>query len=110
MNELFDTPSAPTPEMIYAAYPRKQAKGNALKAIAKAISKKRVDAHELLSAVEAYAACVADWPESERQYVPLCASWVNGDRWEDDRALWVKDGRKEPAKGTGRPAKKVGWM
>lgn len=102
--------AAPTPEQIYAAYPRKQAKANALKAIAKAISKKRVNAYDLLAFVKEYAKCVEDWPESERQYVPLCASWVNGDRWEDDRALWVKNGRIEPAKAASRPAKKVGWM
>lgn len=110
MTDLFETQDAPTVEAIYAAYPRKQAKANALKAIAKAISKKRVSANDLLDAITAYTNCVAEWPEDERRYVPLCASWVNGDRWEDDRALWVRNGRIEPAKAASRPAKKVGWM
>lgn len=73
-------------EAIYSAYPRKQAKADALKAISKALRK--IGFSELLEAVNAYYAAVATWPESERQYVPYAATWFNGGRWADDREMW----------------------
>ena len=65
-------------ESIYAAYPRKVAKGNAVKAIKKALT--LTTPEELLSAVKAYALTrVGEDP----QFTPHPASWFNGQRWLD---------------------------
>ena len=80
--------AGPTPVAIYEAYPRRQATADAVRAIAKAIKQKRVTAEALLAAVQEYASYIEQWPKADRQYVPLCASWVNADRWEDDRSYW----------------------
>jgi hypothetical protein len=89
-----DTPSLmalippPTPEEIYQAYPRKEGKTAALKAIAKAI--KHRGAHELLKVVKEYAAAVALWPESEKRYRPMPATWFNEGRYDDDPQEWQR--------------------
>lgn len=75
-------------DSIYAAYPRKVGKADALKAIAKALKTK--PAAELLAAVNAYAVAMADWPEGERQFIPHPATWFNGGRYDDDPATWVR--------------------
>ena len=83
-------PPPPTPvEVIYAAYPRKSAKADALKAIAKAIDKSSHAA--VLQGTQAYAAAVALWPEDERQYVPHPATWFNRGSYEDDPATWIRN-------------------
>lgn len=73
-------------EAIYAAYPRKQGRGQALKAIDKALRTKPF--HELLEAVQAYAGAVSRWSEAERAFVPHPATWFNAERWSDDRSTW----------------------
>lgn len=75
-------------EMVYAAYPRKEAKQDALKAISKAAV--RCPLPRLLAATQAYAAAVAKWPIDDRQYVPHPASWFNGGRYDDDPANWER--------------------
>jgi hypothetical protein len=72
-------------ERIYAAYPKKVAKGSAIKAIEKAL--KIVDAEKLIESVEAYAKATL-W--QDRAYIPYPASWFNDCRWEDDRKTWEK--------------------
>lgn len=85
-------------EAIYAVYPRKAGRGDALKAIAKALKKQPAD--RLLAAVHAYAQAVATWPEGERQFIPHPATWFNGERYADDPATWV---RSNTAKNQPRP-------
>lgn len=83
-----DTHSAITAESIYAAWPVKKARGAALKAIAKAM--KVESPANLLAAVKELAACYAEWPAAEKQYLPMCSTFFNQERWADDRATWRK--------------------
>jgi len=67
-------------EAFWDAYPRKNAKAHARKAYAKA--RKTISASALLAAVKA-------WPFDEQvrngsDYRPYAASWLNGERWEDE--------------------------
>lgn len=66
-------------ENFWSAYPRKNAKGPAKKAYAKA--RKVISAEKLLAAVNAW-----PFPEpSERgDFRPYAASWLNAERWEDE--------------------------
>ena len=86
-------------EGIYRAYPRHEAKGDALRAIGKAL--RRASEGELLEAASAYKAATDAWSAEDRAFIPLPASWFNGSRWLDDRANWrrVKAGRASIASG-----------
>lgn len=81
---------------IYAAYPRKQGRGAAMKAIHKAM--KTVTGLELLEATSAYAKAVATWGVDDKAFVPHPATWFNQERYADDRALWkrVSPGQQGP--------------
>jgi hypothetical protein len=81
---------------IYAAYPRKVGKDSALKAIHRALG--RISAGDLLAKTTAYAAAVATWPPSDRQFVPHPATWYNRGSYDDDPAEWT---RTSPANSTG---------
>ncbi|MFH5805178.1 hypothetical protein [Alienimonas sp. DA493] len=81
-------PAGPTPEEIYAAYPKKAGKGQALKAIKSAL--KRKDGADLLASVREFAEAVDG---ADKQFVPYPATWFNGDRWDDDRDVWRRMGR-----------------
>lgn len=73
---------------IYEAYPRKVGRGQALKAIGKAVSRlaDRPDAAEwLLGRVKTYAVAVAG---QNAAYIPHPATWFNGERYFDDEADW----------------------
>jgi hypothetical protein len=63
-------------DRFWKAYPRKQNKGHAEKAWAKAI--KLADPDQIISAVER-----SSWNE-DKQFIPHPASWLNGKRWEDE--------------------------
>lgn len=78
-------------EAIYAAYPRKIAKADALKAIARTLKAGAVTAADLLSKVQAYAAATAQWPADERQYIPYPASWINAGQFNDDPSNWTRN-------------------
>lgn len=75
-------------QAIYQAYPKHEAKQDALKAIRTALAK--VAPETLLEAVTAYALATAQWAESDREYIPLPASWIRAGRWEDDRKNWIR--------------------
>lgn len=62
----------------YSLYPRKEDRGHALKAYRAAL--KKVDAATLRLAVQAAA---ARFKNTERQFIPLPATWLNGERWAD---------------------------
>lgn len=83
-----DGPGEITPETIYAAYPRKVGKQDALKAIQKAM--KKASPVELLQRATLYSSFVAQWPSSEKQYVPFPATWFNRGSYEDDPNEWVR--------------------
>lgn len=81
-------------QIIYANYPRKAGKQNALSAICKAL--KLVPYDKLLEATKAYAECVGKWSAKDLQYVPYPGSWFNGGHYDDDRATWVKGRPNSP--------------
>lgn len=81
-------------DVIYAAYPRKEARQDALRAIAKAMD--RVPATELLGLTQTYATAVAAWPPEDRCYVPHPATWFNGARYHDDPSTWQRKTTQVP--------------
>jgi hypothetical protein len=64
---------------FYLAYPRKEARPNALRAYVKA--RKDTPAEVILAGVKRYVKSVEG---KERQYIALPATWLNQRRWEDD--------------------------
>ena len=78
---------------IYAAYPRKVAPTEAMRAISQQIDG-GVSAETLLTATRAYAAAVAQWPPEYRRsregrdLVPLPATWFNRGSYADDPQEW----------------------
>jgi hypothetical protein len=66
-------------ELVYEAYPKKVARGAALKAIAKAL--KAVPFETLLARTKAYAESVSG---SDPKYIPHPATWFNQERYLDD--------------------------
>lgn len=83
--EKSTSPCSKMAEEIYQRYPRKVAKGNALKAIRNAM--KLHDASWLLKKVEAYAKAI-NWQEN--RYIPYPATWFNAERFNDDPKEWEK--------------------
>lgn len=67
-------------ERFYAEYPRKKDKAKGARAWAK------MTAHERRLALDALPAHMRQWKlnNTESQYIPYPASWLNGKRWEDD--------------------------
>lgn len=84
---------------LWDAYPRKEGKGRAVKAIRKALADTAFT--DLLASVKEYA--IAKKGE-DSQFIPHPATWFNDRRWEDDRQLWKKrhDGRKPQRTGPGQ--------
>lgn len=84
-DEFDDTGSTPKPnteaefDQWYAGYPRKEGKGQARKAYKAA--RKKADQQTLIAGV---ARLVAQ--RLERQFTPLPATWLNGERWLDEVA------------------------
>ena len=78
---------------LYKAYPRKVARGAALKAIRKALlSKDSIGFDALMDAVQEYAKAKEG---QERQYIPHPSTWFNQERWDDDREDWWEGRRPE---------------
>lgn len=76
---------------LWAAYPRKRAKDEALKAFAR-----RKPDRELLAAMLAALAkqsASEDWQRDEGKFIPYPATWINGGRWLDDDQARVVDDR-----------------
>lgn len=89
---------SPTPDgfdQFWAAYPRREAKLNALKAYEKA--RRLASAEDILAGVERYKRTM---PE-DKQYRPLPASWLNAGRWMDEedepvrRETWFDECARE---------------
>ena len=68
---------------LYKSYPRKVARGAAVRAIKKALQKESFEV--LMEAVEAYSKARNG---QDRQYTPYPATWFNQERWDDDREEW----------------------
>lgn len=65
----------------YAIYPRKKAKGDALKAYRAAM--KEVDHATLMEKTRKFVVFV-EQSQQEQQYIPYPASWLRASRWEDE--------------------------
>jgi hypothetical protein len=75
------TVSEPTFEDFWRAYPKKRSRADAQRAWAKAIKARKVGAAELVAAAER----LRDDPNlPDLTYVPNGATWLNGERWNDD--------------------------
>jgi hypothetical protein len=71
-------------EAFYAAYPRREARRKAEQAWRAAL--KRADADTIMAGLERFRF------SEERRFIPLPASWLNGDRWADQAAVPVGSG------------------
>jgi hypothetical protein len=81
-------------EAIYQAYPRHEAKKPALNAIRKAMRTHAADF--LLERVQAYAAAIKPWKESN--FIPLAMTWFNQERYNDDSENWKQPSDTRTAK------------
>jgi hypothetical protein len=66
---------------FWAAYPRKEAKGAARKAFAKAMKKATVET--MLDALR-WQRQRPQWLKDNGDYIPLPATWLNQERWDDE--------------------------
>jgi uncharacterized protein YdaU (DUF1376 family) len=80
-------------EDFYTAYPRHIAKQDARRAWDKAVAK--VSAETIIAAVRA-----RNWP-ADKQFIPHPASWLNGERWTDERETYDGAGGVQGAKSGG---------
>ena len=64
---------------FYAAYPKKVGKGQAVKAWRAAIKKASPD--DIMAGLEP---AVAKWALGDPQFIPNPATWLNGERWDDE--------------------------
>lgn len=70
-------------DAFWAIYPRREGKGQARTAFKSAL--KKTDLPTILHAVNEYAAWLRR-EGKERTYIAMPASWLNGERWSDERA------------------------
>ena len=76
---VIDTDEKPTFEALWLLYPKKVARFDATKAWA------RLSEAEKLAAIVGLVAWRQIWMRrGEMQFVPHCATWLNGHRWEDE--------------------------
>lgn len=84
---MFDSPSAPKKdnpaETLYAAYPRKEGKPAAIRAINAALKRCKLSFPDLLKSVEFFARTVKA-AATETKFIPHPATWFNQDRWNDN--------------------------
>lgn len=85
---------------IYACYPRKVGRDDALKAIARAM--KSISPEVLEERTKDYFDCMMLWPESDRRFIPYPATWFNRGSYNDDPKEWTrKPGEHGNAKRAG---------
>ncbi len=98
-----------TPADVYAEYPRKVAKQDAIAAITKALKTRSYEF--LIERTKAYAAAVKLWPAGEEQFVPHPATWYNRGSYDDDPATWERKSKTPGASNAHTPgiAEKLGY-
>lgn len=79
---------------LYEAYPYHDAKPKALAAIEKALE--REDYLHLMESTLAYAEATATWAAEDKRYIPLPATWFNGERYNGDRSRWIRGEPQKP--------------
>lgn len=73
--------ATPTFELFWSIYPKKRDKGHARLAFRK--HSKTTDPAIIIAGAHKYAAFVQD-TGVEFQFIPYAATWLNGERWDDD--------------------------
>ena len=71
--------ASPLFDDFWQLWPRREGKANAVKAWSKAVRK--IAAEELIDKVRAY---VANPNKPDKQFIPHAATWLNGERWNDE--------------------------
>jgi hypothetical protein len=79
--------------IIFDAYPRKQARALAVKAIRAALKDRPPD--QLLERTRAFAEATSLWPEADHKFIPYPATWFSRGSYDDDPATWARNGAKE---------------
>ena len=88
----------PDAEQVYALFPKKVGREDALRAISNAL--KKHDLPYLLDKTNQFKECVESWPSSYRYFqdggdrCPHPASWFNAGRYADDPREWRRHGAK----------------
>jgi hypothetical protein len=72
-------------EKFWKAYPRKVAKAEARKAWCQT-EKIRPDLETVLKAIQS-ASGTEQWMQGHGQFIPHAASWLRGERWEDEHEV-----------------------
>jgi len=103
--------------IFWESYPRKQDKGHAEKAW------KKINPDKELSEKICAAICEQNrtkWNQTEKKFIPLASTWLNGQRWEDEieqaqspqprtNTDKVNDCQKSRPRCDGRPEKEEAW-
>jgi len=84
-------------EQFWNTYPKRKAKKDALKAFVKITPSERL-LNEMIISIE-MSKKTEDWKKKKGKYIPLPATWINGERWNDEviveETLAEKDARME---------------
>jgi hypothetical protein len=87
-----DSPTADQVQALYSAYPRKIARGAAMKAIERAL--RDTDFETLMEAVRVFANSSAG---RAGKFCPYPSTWFNRRQWEDDRQEWDRPATRKRA-------------
>jgi hypothetical protein len=72
---------------FWSHYPRREAKGAALKAFEKLDGATQQRA---ITAAQNYALATSQWPDVDRPFIPHPATWLNSGRFDDDPKTWIR--------------------
>lgn len=104
----------PDAEQVYALYPKKVGREDALRAISVAL--KKHDLAYLLDKTNQFRECVESWPTAYRFFqdggdrCPHPATWFNAGRYADDPREWKRHGARTAAPAPRlSPPEPVGW-
>lgn len=86
--KINNSSDSPDFEAFWKAYPRKQGKGNARTAFKKAKAK-GVSLEKLIQAIEQQKRS-KQWKTNGGQFIPLPATWLNQERWDDSLDVEVQ--------------------
>lgn len=104
----------PDAEQVYALYPKKVGKEDALRAISAALKKN--DLAYLLDKTNQFKECVESWPSSYRYFqdggdrCPHPASWFNAGRYSDDPREWKRHGARSAPQNKIAPPEPANWQ
>jgi hypothetical protein len=104
----------PDAEQIYALYPKKVGKEEALRAISKALKTNSLE--YLLGKTNQFKECVESWPMSYRYFqdggdrCPHPASWFNAGRYSDDPREWKRHGARSAPPNKIAPPEPKDWQ